>query len=139
MTEGQGALKRLSGSSGDLIPLRLAVAAAQGKLGRKAEAAASVQPLLASVTAPMRINDVTYLLADANIDLPAAAAAQQKALKSLEQDSTGWTLLEAPFLLNRKQASLAAAWDTMAWILHHQGKDAEALPFNRGFRPPVAA
>ena len=137
VTEGEAAMKRLSQpgdkpgepSGVNLIPLRLAIASSQRRLGKKTEAAEAVRPLLATVTDPAQINEITYDLADANVDLPEAAAATRGALATLDQESTGLTIQEAPFLVNKKQGSLAATWDTMAWVLHRQEKDAEALSY----------
>ena len=119
----------MDAAAGDLIPLRVAAAGAQADLGQKQEAAASVAPLLATVTDPNQINDITYLLAEGNVDLPAAAAAQRRALASRDAESSGRTLTEAPLVLARKQNQIAAMWDTMGWILYRQGELAAALGY----------
>ena len=128
-TEAKAAINRMEPTGGDLILLRLAAAQAQAALGEKAEAAASVAPLLKTVTDPMEVNDITYQLAEGNLDLLAAAAAQAGALASLEAESTGWTLTEAPLVLVRKQVQFATMWDTMGWILYRQGDFAGALGY----------
>jgi tetratricopeptide (TPR) repeat protein len=129
LAEAQGAITRIGTASGDLLALHMAVGEAQFKLGRKEEAAATLEPLLKTANDPGQINTITYHLAEIGIDLPAADAAERHALALLEAESAGWTLAEAPIVLVRKQALLAAAWDTMGWILYREGKYAEALGY----------
>lgn len=132
ITVGHSALDRLSKAGTepkDLIELRLATASAQAHSGDKAGAAAAVQPLLATVTEPMQVNSVTYTLAEGNLDLAAAEAAQRKAVASLEAKTTGWSLTEAPPLVNRDLDFIAATWDTLGWILYREGRYPEALSY----------
>jgi tetratricopeptide (TPR) repeat protein len=129
LTEAQAAITRLGSGAGDLTALKLAVAEAQMQLGYKQEAAALFEPLLKAATDPGQINDIAYNLAEIGTDLPDADAALRKALAALDAESTGWTLTEAPVLLVRKQSLLAAAWDTMGWILYREGSYSEALGY----------
>lgn len=103
------ALTRLSKSTTDLVPLRLAAADAQARAGDKAKAAALVAPLLDTVTDPNQVNSITYALAEGKLHLPAAEVAQRRAIASLEAQTASWTLTEAPALVNRQQTSIAAA------------------------------
>ncbi len=126
---GTAAIARISQSPTDLVDLRLAVADAQVRSGAKAAAAAGVAPLLDVVTDPNKVNGITYILAEGKLNLPAAEVAQRRAIASLEAETANWTLSEAPVLVNRQQAAIAAAWDTLGWILFQQGKFPEALAY----------
>ncbi len=126
---GSTALAHLSQTPADQVNLRLAIADAQLHSGDKAKAAATVAPLLETVTDPRQVNSITYALAEGSLHLPAAEVAQRRALASLEAETTSWTLNEAPALVNRQQTSIAAAWDTLGWILYRAGKYPEALAY----------
>ena len=126
---GTAAIARLSQSPTDLVDLRMAVADAQLHSGAKAAAAASVLPLLDVVTDPYKVNGITYTLAEGDRNLPAAEIAQRRAIASLEAQTSGWTLNESPGLVNRQQNTIAAAWDTLGWILYHEARYPEALAY----------
>ena len=69
---------------------------------------------------------MTYYLADANLQLPKAEAAERAVLRKLDAETSDWTLDEAPTVLFNKTSLLVACWDTMGWILFREGKFADA-------------
>ncbi|HXE07781.1 MAG TPA: DUF3857 domain-containing protein [Acidobacteriaceae bacterium] len=128
--EGQAAMDRLEPSKLNLVDLRIAIAAAQAKSGQAKEASAAVEPLLKTVTDPAQLSNITAILVETSPDLDQVRAAQQSILNSEETQTAAWTL-DTPITpdVMRKEASLAAAWDTFGWILFKQGKRDDAFAY----------
>jgi hypothetical protein len=100
----------------------LALTNAEMKNGMQAKAAATLVELLKTTDDALTLNDAAYSLSDANLELPAAEAAERKALAKMDAETASWTLEESPALLKQKTSLLAASWDTMGWILFREGK-----------------
>lgn len=130
---GKSGLAHLEPENTELETVEVALARAQLKAGALKDADATLKPLLNSPRA-LILNDAAYELADANLEIPAAEAAQRTALGKLDAETAAWTLDEAPQTLSQTSALLAATWDTMGWILFREGKTAEALPYLRPAR-----
>lgn len=129
VSEAQAAITRLGKDNPDLPRLHLVSSEALCAAGDTTRAAAEAQPLLSSLTDPMQINSVAYTLAQANVAIPEAELAQRKAVAALEDQTAGWTVAEPDAAVSRLHHSLAAAWDTLGWILYREKKYDEALGY----------
>ena len=123
---GSSSLRQLSSGTADLTQIRLVLADLQARAGRKADAAATVLPLAATVTDPSQQNSVAYILADAGVELSADEAVERGVLEKLDAETANWTLDESPFTLAAQTNLLIASWDTMGWILYREGNLPEA-------------
>jgi len=77
------------------------------------------------------LNRNAYLLSEVKLDLPLAEAGSRRAIEMLETASTQVRLQEAKDKTFSDSDLLAAAWDTLGWILFKEGKAAEAEPYIR--------
>lgn len=113
----------------DDAALRLQTADLLARMGRKDEAAAAAQSVLADATDPGMMNDAAYILSLSGHDFAEAEAGSRKSIALLEAKSAEMTTAQA----NRKAFAdanlLIASWDTLGWILFEEGKPDEALPF----------
>jgi len=82
--------------------------------------------LLKSTDDPLTLNNAAYELGKAFKELPLAEASERKALDKLAAESNSWTLDESPDTLRAKTSLIVASWDTLGWILFHEGKNDEA-------------
>ncbi len=123
------ALTRLPAAARTEPPFLLGAGEAHLRGGEPEKGAAELDTLLGSTTDPLVMNNAAYLLADANRDLPAADSAERTALAKLGEETRSWTLDESLGTLRGKSSLLAAAWDTMGWILYREGKLDEAEAF----------
>ncbi len=128
--EGRAAIDRLGPSHVNLIDLRIAVATAQAKAGQTSEAAAAVEPLLGIVTDPVQLNTIDAVLVETSTDLDKLHSTQQFVVDAEEKQTADWSISTAlsPDIM-RREAFLAAAWDTYGWILFKQGKNEDALAY----------
>jgi transglutaminase-like putative cysteine protease/tetratricopeptide (TPR) repeat protein len=99
------------------------------KSGSVSAGEARLKPLLEKTENPSIMNNVGYALADANLDLPLDEEKVRAALDKLDVETQAWTLDESPQILRSTTSALAAAWDTMGWILYREGKAAEAKTY----------
>jgi len=134
LTVAQTAIDRLGANGSRIVELRILAATADAELGHATEAAKKIAPLLDTVTTPSLLNDIAYVLAEGGFRLPDAEAAQSRVLASMEADTSGWKPTDELSPIRARQTSLSAAWDTMAWILYHQGKLQEALAYSDAAR-----
>ena len=95
-------------------------------LGRKQEAAAAAESVLDGATDPEVLNDAAYSLSETGIDLSVAEAASRKSNAALEEKSAGMTTEQANEAAFASSNMLVAGWDTLGWILFHEGKNEEA-------------
>ena len=95
--------------------------------GEKEAGRTRLVAVLTPSATPETLNDASYVLADASLELPLAESSTRKALDSMEADAHGWTL--ATYSADNKAAVTleSATWDTMGWVLFREGKPAEAL------------
>ena len=109
-------------------------AEAHFKAGHSDQATAILLPLLTASENPNTLNNAAYFLADANLDLPEAEAAERKAIAKLTAETESWTLDESAGTLLSQTSLLAASWDSLGWMLFREGKPAEAVPLIRAAR-----
>ena len=81
----------------------------------------TLRAVLNSTTDENILNDASYELADANLELPLARASCEKALRQLDELTSKITLSTITEDDLQHVVHLAATWDTMAWILYRQG------------------
>ena len=129
LDEAQSAIARLESTKADLIDLRIVAANAQVSLGYMKEAAASVAPLLQGLQDPVKINDITYILAEAGSNLLDAEQAQARLLSKRDEESANWALSDDLRPKFAVETQISAEWDTMGWILYQEGKYSEALGY----------
>ena len=84
----------------------------------------------------MLLNNIDYVLADAGVDLDEAHTTQVSILAKAEAETADWSLDTAiPIVMSKegdlmsKEGDLAAAWDTLGWILYKQGKLEDAFSY----------
>lgn len=128
---GTDGLARLPEASRNDLELQYSLAAAELKGGDKASGARRMTALLQLTNDSSTRNSIAYALADAGVELPTAEAAERDVLNQLELESEGWSLDGNPEVPLFGTHLLAAAWDTLGWILYKEGKPAEAEPFVR--------
>jgi len=75
------------------------------------------------------LNDAAYLLAKSNVDLPFAEQKTRKALEILDGQTSAATVSEANARSFERSSLLAAAWDTLGFILLGQNKLDEARDY----------
>jgi len=114
----------------DDVSIEAPLAAALYRTHHDKEAAAIAKTLLGS-TDPNLLNNETYLLSEMKLELPLAEATSRRAIKMLETASTQVTLQAAKDKAFSQTNLLAAAWDTLGWILFQEGRPAEAEPYIR--------
>ncbi|HEX8713237.1 MAG TPA: DUF3857 domain-containing protein, partial [Terracidiphilus sp.] len=123
------ALKTLEAASSqhpDNRELQTQVSETLVHLGRKQEAAASAKAALDGATDPGVLNDAAYALGETGIDLDVAEAASRKSNDALEVKSAEMTTEQANAQAFASANMLVAGWDTLGWILFHEGKNQEA-------------
>ena len=104
----------------------LAFANAQSAAGRKREAVVTYKTVLDGADDPLLLNDAAYALAEQNANLLLADESAEKALALLTAKSKTASL-DAPTSEDlRTQSLLTHTWDTLGWIDHLEGKDADA-------------
>ncbi|AXC15179.1 Transglutaminase-like enzyme [Acidisarcina polymorpha] len=111
--------------------------------GEKEKGTATLRQLLSSASDQGTLNDASYLLANAGVELPLARASCEKALRLLDEETSKLTLTAITDDNLRHMAGLAATWDTMAWILYRQGEFNNALKYGQAAwmldqRPAIA-
>jgi hypothetical protein len=107
----------------------LALTNAEMRNSMQAKAAATLVELLKTTDDPLTLNNGAYSLSEANLELPAAEAAERRALAKMDAETASWTLDEAPALLKQKTSLLTASWDTMGWILFRESKFEESRSY----------
>ena len=128
---GTDGLARLPETARNDLQLQYALASAELKGGDKASGARRMTALLQLTDDASVRNSIAYALADAGMELPTAEATERAVLNQLELESEGWSLDGNPQIPLFGTQLLAAAWDTMGWILFKESKLAEAEPFVR--------
>lgn len=99
------------------------------RVHRNTEAAAAARAAMDGSDEPGILNDNSYVLSEVKLDLPFAEKSTRHAIDLLEASSAQRTLAEANSKAFAEANLLAAAWDTLGWILFQQNKPAEAEPF----------
>lgn len=128
---GHEALARLPETARGDLPLGYALGSAELKAGDKAAGAKRLVGLLGMTNDSSTRNSIAYELADANVELPTAEAVERGVLGQIELESEGWNANAGPQPLQFGTPLLAAAWDTLGWILFREGKPADAEPLVR--------
>ncbi len=113
----------------DDAALRLQTADLLARMGRKDEAAAAAQSVLADATDPGTMNDAAYILSLSGHNFADAEAGSRKSIALLEATSAEMTTAQANQKAFTDANLLIASWDTLGWILFEEGKPDEALPF----------
>jgi uncharacterized protein HemY len=111
--------------------LQLALGDAQMKAGLKIRGIATLTELLKRTEDPNIMNLAAYELALSGQQLELDLVKVRAALAEMTGVSKSWTLNEDLETLRSKSQSMAAAWDTMGYILLRNGKFAEAENYVR--------
>ena len=106
--------------------LQFALGSAQVNAGMKEKGVATLTALLKTTEDTGLLNSAAYGLSLTGEQLPLAEASTRKALDKMGDESKGWTLDENLATLRSKSVLIAATWDTLGWILFHEGKNADA-------------
>ena len=122
----RAALERLPAEARTAPRFQLVVGEAQLRGGEPEAGAATLATLLHTKPDPLRTNDAAYELAKANRELPLAESSERAVVAGITAETQTWTLDEAPATLRSQSSLLIAAWDTLGWILYHEGKLPEA-------------
>jgi tetratricopeptide (TPR) repeat protein len=129
----EAATKALANAGKDnhtlLEELQLLLGQAQLKADMKDKGEATLTALLKETDSPLIMNDASYELSNADLDLPLDEEKCRLALKKMDAETQSWTLDEMPATLAQKSSLLVAAWDTMGWILFREGKFQEAKSY----------
>jgi tetratricopeptide (TPR) repeat protein len=128
VAEGEAALQRLP-AEGKTDSVHLALGKAYLLAGDKQKGAATLKALLEESHDAEMLNNAAYELGDAGLELPLAESSTRKALEKLTEESNSWTLDEDVQTLRTKTREIAATWDTLGWILFHEGKLEEAQSY----------
>jgi tetratricopeptide (TPR) repeat protein len=113
------------------VSIEAPLAAALYRTHRDKEAAATAKMVLLQSTDQNLLNNEAYLLSEMKLELPLAEASSRRTIKMLETASTQVTLQDAKEKAFSQTNLLAAAWDTLGWILFREGRPAEAEPYIR--------
>jgi tetratricopeptide (TPR) repeat protein len=128
----EGALKTLE-TAGRASPENHQIRARQSdvlrRLDRKDEAAAAARSALNDTDDLQAVNDAGFVLAEIGMDLPYAEEAMRKGIVALEAKTTAMTLSEVNSKAFAQTDVLLGSWDTLGWILFHEGKLDEAEPW----------
>jgi tetratricopeptide (TPR) repeat protein len=124
-------LEEAVAKSPDRPRLKVMLASAEMSSGAKDKGAAVMREVLTNSNDESILNDGSYELAVANIELPLARTSCEKALHLLDDltSKASLTAVTDDDLLHANH--LAATWDTMAWILFRQGELAHAEDYSR--------
>jgi len=68
------------------------------------------------------IDNAAWVLADADLDLPAAQTATQAILVLYGAETGAWTLAQPFKSLRGQTTNVASAWETLGWLYFRQGK-----------------
>ena len=90
--------------------------------GKPDAGAALLHGALDGSDSPEILNDASYELADASLDLPGAESACRKALAILGKQTAAMTLAGLTTDDIQHVQLLTATWDTMGWIYFREGK-----------------
>ena len=112
---------------GNAFQLLLGEAELRG--GDTAAGAERLAHLLQNNATTLERNDAAYELALAHQQMPLAERTEREVLKDLSAETLAWTGNEAAQTMFDASNLLTASWDTMGWILHLEGKDAEAASY----------
>ena len=130
--DNEGALKTLQAAA-DQSPdnrfLRWQISEALLKLDRKDEAAAAAKSVLDGSEDPNLLNNAAYTLAETGLDIPYAEEVSRRSIAKLEEKSATITTAEVNSSAFADANMLIAAWDTLGWILFHEEKLDDAVPW----------
>lgn len=121
-TEEAKMLEPISAKQPDNAKLRLLLGSAEMKAGRLDEGSKILIALVKDSSDANVLNDVSYELADKNMDLDLAEASITKAVDLLTKDTATLTIDTDPKVAAAKETMLAAAWDTMGWVYFREHK-----------------
>ncbi|MDP9054138.1 MAG: hypothetical protein M3N93_07515 [Acidobacteriota bacterium] len=94
--------------------------------GKQTEAVEAAKKLGAGSDDALTLNDVAYILADTNSELPLAQQLAEKAVAKLENDAKQIKLASLSDQDLRTMNSLNAYWDTLGWAYFRNGDSAKA-------------
>ncbi|MGC1782680.1 MAG: DUF3857 domain-containing protein [Acidobacteriaceae bacterium] len=126
---GETALAKLPDQGKQDENLQLLIGKAQITAGMKEKGRATLVALLNTTQHPGMMNDSSYELADAGLELPLAESRTRAALTSMDSESKAWTLDANSSALLAKSRLTVATWDTLGWVLFREGKVDEAGSF----------
>ncbi len=111
--------------------------------GQKDAGIADLQPIMRTSQDPETVNDVAYILADHEADLPEAAQYAANALQQIEKSTAAIQLATLSQHDLAQISLLAATWDTVGWIDFKQAKYPDAERYIRAAwllgHPPAVA
>jgi tetratricopeptide (TPR) repeat protein len=123
---GNDALKNLSAESQADPGFQLVLGEAQLRSGAT-DAGVATLSALAKDQKNMGIrNDAAYELAKAHQQLPLAEATERAVLEQIAAQTRSWTGDESVNTLRNGTGLIAAAWDTLGWLLFSENKTTEA-------------
>jgi tetratricopeptide (TPR) repeat protein len=137
-------LKTPARAKGASPRLQMALGTAELEAGQKDAAVADLQQVMRASQDPNVLNNVAYVLADHDADLPEAATFAAKALQQVEKSTAGVQLATITQQDLAHVSLLGAIWDTVGWIDFKQAKYPDAERYVRAAwlldqRPDVAA
>jgi tetratricopeptide (TPR) repeat protein/transglutaminase-like putative cysteine protease len=124
-------LEEAIAKSPDTPRLKVMLGTAEISSGATEKGAAAMRDVLASSNDESILNDASYELADAKVELPLARSSCEKALRLLDELTSKTSLASLSDDDLRHVQHLGATWDTMAWILFRQGELAGAEDYSR--------
>ena len=129
--DDQGALKTLETASAQhpedrMFPVQMG--AVLIRLNRKQEAAAAARLAMDGSDDPEMLNNAAYVLSESGVDLAMAEEASRKSIAKLELESADITTAQANSKSFARANLLIAAWDTLGWTLHLEGRGEQAEP-----------
>jgi tetratricopeptide (TPR) repeat protein len=101
--------------------LELTLGEAYLRTGRRDKATAVAEKAADGTLLPVVWNNAAYFLADNNLDLPPAQRYAEKAVKSIEDETTPVTLDKLQLRDLDRMTVLASYWDTLGWVYFRQG------------------
>ena len=114
----------------DLSPkderLQLALVEALLRGGKKDEGSAAARKLGDSPEGVELLNDIAWVLADTNIDLPLALDDAQRYTEKVEGESKDVRLASVGVEELRRVDSIDRAWDTLGWVYFRMGETGKA-------------
>jgi tetratricopeptide (TPR) repeat protein len=130
-TEALAIAAKAAESKPDDATIQMALGDAYVAVGKKQESAAAFEKAVKLDGSDFYMNDAAYHLAEANSELDKAAEWSAKATHDQEEKAAALTLDNATLNDFRGMFTLAAYWDTLAWVRFKQGKLQEAEEYSQ--------
>ena len=109
--------------------VQMQIAGTLQQMHRTDEAVAMAKKAIEGADDPFLINNGVYVLSEMKVDLPFAEANSRRSVDMLERRTTRHDVEAATPAAFADSATLAAAWDTLGYILLLEKKPKEAEPY----------